>query len=146
MNCSECIEERVNSNETFISEDVSDRPWQKVGLDLLKYESWFLIATDYYSRFPEVLPLNYLTEESAVEKCKVLFAEQRRCQRAVKTVKDIIKKTNDMNLGLLAYRAAPLNNGYALAELMFSMRIRTHVPMVPSQLNSCWNHEDVAQI
>lgn len=49
-----CIEERRNRKEPFTEEEFPDRPWQKIGLDLFKYFKWYLIATDYYSRYFEI--------------------------------------------------------------------------------------------
>jgi len=41
--------------ETLISHKVPDRPWAKVGIDLLSYRSCnYLICVDYYSSFWEL--------------------------------------------------------------------------------------------
>lgn len=34
----------------------------------------------------------------------------------------------------MAYRATPLDNGYSPAELLFSRRLRTHIPLAPELL------------
>ena len=41
-------------------------------------------------------------------------------ERAVRTVKEILKKIEDPYLGLLSYRSTPLQNGLAPCELLMS--------------------------
>jgi transposase InsO family protein len=57
-NCPNCVEERVNKKESFVKDAFPDRPWQKIALDLFKCKNWFLIITDYYSRFIEIFQLD----------------------------------------------------------------------------------------
>jgi len=52
----------------------------------------------------------------------------------VKTEKNILKKSQDPNLGLLDYRSTPLANGYSPAELLMVRRLRTRLPVFPKQL------------
>jgi len=56
-------------------------------------------------------------------------------ERAVQTVKSLLKKCNDPYLALLTYRSTPLEHGFSPAELLMSRRLRTTVPIVASQLN-----------
>ena len=55
-------------------------------------------------------------------------------ERAVRTIKALLKKADDPLLALLAYRSTPLKNGYSPAELLMCRRLRTTVPVVPEQL------------
>lgn len=55
-------------------------------------------------------------------------------KRAVKTVKELLKRTEDPYLAMLTYRSTPLQNGYSPAELLMSRRLRTTLPTVESQL------------
>ncbi len=55
-------------------------------------------------------------------------------ERAVKTVKALLKKTDDPYQALLSYRSTPLHNGYSPAELLMNRRLRTTLPMVPEML------------
>ncbi|UYV75549.1 PYROXD1 [Cordylochernes scorpioides] len=131
------------------------RPWQKIGMDLFKFENkWYLVVIDYYSRFPEMIQLDRLTANVVVRSCKSIFARhgipetvvsdngtqfgaarefsnfarQNRCEKE-------IKKNQDPSLGLLEYRSTPLENGYSPAELLMGRKLRTTLPIAPENLN-----------
>ena len=53
-------------------------------------------------------------------------------ERAVRTIKQLLKKAEDPYVALLAYRNTPLHLGYSPAQLLMSRRLRTTVPTVPS--------------
>ena len=44
------------------------------------------------------------------------------------------KKNDDPYLALLTYRSTPLENGYSPAELLMGRKLRTTIPVVPTQL------------
>lgn len=67
-------------------------------------------------------------------------------EAAVKTAKNIIKKCDDINEGLLVYRSTPLENGYSPAELIFSRRIRSNLPMLPANLGTFKNHKKISEL
>ena len=50
-------------------------------------------------------------------------------ERAVGTVKSLLKKEKDPYLAILSYRATPLQNGYCPSELLMSRKLRTVVPI-----------------
>jgi transposase InsO family protein len=56
-------------------------------------------------------------------------------ERAVRTMKSLLSKSSDPYLALLQYRAAPLQNGYSPAQLLFGRHLRTQVPTLPSNLS-----------
>ncbi len=56
-------------------------------------------------------------------------------ERAVRTVKSLLKKSSDPYLALMAYRAAPPANRYSPTELLMGRKIRTPVPVIPSKLS-----------
>ena len=55
-------------------------------------------------------------------------------ERAVKTIKGYLNKTEDPYLALLTYRSTPLHNGYSPSELLMSRRLRTTVPTIADLL------------
>ena len=55
-------------------------------------------------------------------------------ERAVKTVKNLLKKSEDPYLALLAYRTTPLQCGYSPSELLMSRKLRNTIPMLPPVL------------
>ena len=61
-------------HESFVKQDFLDRPWQKVGMDLFNLNKWYLVITDYYSRYFEICPLKCMTEEEIIQHCKAVFA------------------------------------------------------------------------
>ena len=61
-------------------------------------------------------------------------------ERAVQTVKHLLKKAQDPYRALLAYRATPLESGLCPAELLMGRKICTQVPTVPAQLIPSWHY------
>ena len=59
-------------------------------------------------------------------------------ERSVKTVKSLLKKSQDPYIALMAYRATPLENGYSPAELLFGRKIQTTLPLIPQNLVPTW--------
>ena len=55
-------------------------------------------------------------------------------ERAVKTIKGLLKKETDPYLALQSYRATPLQIGYSPAELLMGRRLRTTVLITRKQL------------
>lgn len=55
-------------------------------------------------------------------------------ERAVRTVKEILKKDGDPYLGLLAYRSTALQNGFSPSQLLMGRRLRSTLPIIPEKL------------
>ncbi|KAL8616804.1 hypothetical protein ACOMHN_017841 [Nucella lapillus] len=55
-------------------------------------------------------------------------------ERAVQTIKNLIKKSDDEYLGLLMYRNTPLPNGFSPAQLSMGRRLKTRAPCHPDSL------------
>ena len=62
-----------------------------------------------------------------------------QAERAIRTVKRLLKKSSDPHMALLIYRSTPLNwCGYSPAELLMGRRLRSNLPLVREQLAPGW--------
>ena len=72
-----------------------------------------------YQRFAQEFQFHHVTSSP-------YFPQSNgEAERAVGTIKNLLKKNDDPYLALLAYRATPLENGYSPSELLMSRRLRT---------------------
>ena len=55
-------------------------------------------------------------------------------ERAVQTVKNLVKKHGDPYLAMLSYRSTPLRCGFSPAELLMARKLRTTVPTTRASL------------
>ena len=61
--------------ETLMSHEVSDRPWEKIGVDLMEVNNkHFLVTVDYFSNFWEVDELSSTKASSVIRRLKSHFA------------------------------------------------------------------------
>ena len=62
-----------------------------------------------------------------------------QAERCVKTVKNLLRKSNDLCLALLSYRATPLSwCDFSPAELSMGRRLRTSLPQTDTMLTPQW--------
>ena len=62
--------------ETLINHEVSDRPWEKVGIDLMEIgKTQFLVTVDYYSNYWEVDEMKSVTATAIIRTFKAHFAK-----------------------------------------------------------------------
>ena len=55
-------------------------------------------------------------------------------ERAVQTVKNLLKKEGDPYLALLSYRSTPLKCGFSPSELLMARKLRTNVSITRESL------------
>ena len=74
--CKYCIEKKpTQRKEPLFPLQLPDRPFQKVGVDLCKYnKECYLVTEDYYSRYLEILYLQQTTSQTVIGKLKTCFA------------------------------------------------------------------------
>lgn len=76
MQCQTCQEQkRTQQKEPLISTPLPDRPWKRIGLDLCEYnKNNYLVMSDFYSRFLEILHLPSTTSFQVIQRLKATFA------------------------------------------------------------------------
>ena len=74
--CSTCLKySNKQQREPLIPHELPNYPWQKVGSDLFMDQGkTYLIVTDYYSGYPEVMQLQTITSRAIVTAIKTIFA------------------------------------------------------------------------
>lgn len=74
--CQSCCElRRAQQKEPLISTPLPDRPWQRIALDLCEHNKQnYLIISDYYSRYIEILHMTTTTSTQVARKLKATFA------------------------------------------------------------------------
>ncbi|KAI5725500.1 hypothetical protein M8J77_016303 [Diaphorina citri] len=74
-NCPVCVRFANNPHEPLLPTELPDRPWQIVSCDLFKQNNrWYLVASDLYSRYFELAPLNNCTSNEIINKLKACFS------------------------------------------------------------------------
>ena len=76
ISCQVCRElKRTQQKEPLISTPLPDRPWQRIALDLCEHKHQnYLVISDYYSRFLEILHLSSTTSAHVIQRLKTVFA------------------------------------------------------------------------
>ena len=73
--CPECVQERHNRHKPMMPSEFPQRPWQILAMDLFKLEEkWFIVITDYFSRYFELAELGGLKQANIIQACKVAFS------------------------------------------------------------------------
>ncbi len=74
--CRFCIEnKRAQHKEPLQSTPLPERPWQRIAIDLCMHKGkQYLVVSDYYSRYLEILLLQSTTSEHVIQRLKALFA------------------------------------------------------------------------
>ncbi|XP_033991872.1 uncharacterized protein K02A2.6-like [Trematomus bernacchii] len=74
--CKSCQEQkRAQQKEPLISTPLPDRPWKRIALDLCEHNKHnYLVISDYYSRYLEILQLPSTTSALVIQRLKTTFA------------------------------------------------------------------------
>ncbi|KAJ8895617.1 hypothetical protein PR048_000953 [Dryococelus australis] len=63
------------------------------------------------------------------------YSQSNGCvEVAVKVTKSLLKKNEDISMGLLSYRTTPLGSGFSPVEMLMDRRLRSILPLLPSVL------------
>ena len=176
-NCQVCAKETLPRTEPLISPPLPEYLWQVIGTDLFEFKGLhYLIAIDYFSRYPEVTKLASLSSEGTIAALKAIFARHAipeivrsdngtqyssdafrefatvygfchltssphypksngLVERAVRSIKKLLRCSTDPQLALLAYRAIPLPwCRLSPAQLLMGRHIRTSMPQTLEHL------------
>lgn len=74
--CETCCEmKQTQQKEPLISTPLPGRPWKRLAIDLCEHnKNTYLVVSDYYSRFLEIIHMPTTTTSEVVLKLKALFA------------------------------------------------------------------------
>jgi transposase InsO family protein len=74
--CAICARFRnANAREPLIPHSIPERPWQKIGTDIMTLDGVdYLVCVDYLSKFPEIASLRNKTASTIVQHLKSIFA------------------------------------------------------------------------
>ncbi|KAK3697327.1 hypothetical protein QZH41_004727 [Actinostola sp. cb2023] len=74
--CETCREyETAQPKEPLMSHEIPERPWEKVGIDILTFQGTdYLVTVDYYSNYWEIDRLENTKSATAIRKLKAHFA------------------------------------------------------------------------
>ena len=88
--CPTCVKERQPAHEPLDTTPVPDRPWKKLGSDIMEWEGEdYLLVVDYFSKYIELALLKNLTSETTVGHMKSAWVQgepQKRRKRGVGSV------------------------------------------------------------
>ena len=74
--CPHCVRDSTPQKEPLMLTALPDYPWQKIGTDLLMLdEATYLIAVDYFSRYPKAVKLTTVTSQSVIKSLKSIFSK-----------------------------------------------------------------------
>ena len=73
--CPVCVKESRPAKEPLMTSTLPKYPWQVVGTDLFELnKSNYLLAVDYFSRYPEIVKLSSTTSSGIITGLKSIFA------------------------------------------------------------------------
>ena len=73
--CSVCAKAASQRKEPLVTTPLPDYPWHVVGFDLFELNrDHYLVAVDYFSRYPEVIKLSTTTSTAVIAALKSIFS------------------------------------------------------------------------
>nr|XP_039248050.1 uncharacterized protein K02A2.6-like [Styela clava] len=96
-------------------------------------------ASGEFSKFAEEYGFCHITTSPCYAQCN------GEAERAVQTIKNLLKRTKDPYMALLNYRSTALKNGYSPSELPMGRKLRTKLPVYSSKLIPKWPDMDELQ-
>ncbi|XP_060082370.1 uncharacterized protein LOC132561685 [Ylistrum balloti] len=89
-------------------------------------------ASEVFVRFAKEFGFQHVTSNQR-------YAQSNsEAERAVQTIKKLLRKNKNPYVALMSYRATPLSNGYNPAELRMGRQIQKKVPVKPETLIPKW--------
>ena len=75
QSCQHCTKENTPRREPLMPTPLPEYPWQQIGTDLFQDgKITYLIAIDYFSRYPEVVSLSSTTSKGVIQALKSMLA------------------------------------------------------------------------
>ena len=102
--------------------------------DTLRSDNGPQYASETFAKFADEYGFTHITSSPKYSQ------SNGEAEKAVQTVKNLIRKSDDPYIALMTYRATPLKNGYSPAELLMGRKIRTKLPVIPSELSPTWDY------
>lgn len=179
--CSHCTKYSNPRKEPMMPSTLPDYPWQKIATDLCTLNGHtYIVAVDYFSRYPEVVKLASTTSQNIIIMLKTVFARygipeevvsdngpqytsqefgdfakkynfkhttsspyypqsNGQAERAIQTVKKLLKEAMEPHLSLLVYHSTPLPwCGISPAELLLGRQIHSNLPQLKDSLIPAW--------
>ncbi len=84
--------------------------------EVVRSDNGLQFAFECFRMFAQVWGFSHVTSSPHFPQ------SNREAERAVRTIKNLLKKSGDPYLALMAYRAAPLANGYSPSELLMGRK------------------------
>lgn len=68
---------KSNTKQSLIPHEIPSTPWTKVGADIFHFKGKdYVLFVDYYSKYPDIIPLPNLRACSTIAACKTVFSRQ----------------------------------------------------------------------
>ena len=103
--------------------------------DVVGSDNGSQFASAEFREFAEEYQFTHMTSSPRYPQSNGSGEGGGEAERAVQTVKKLLKKADDSHIALLMYRASPLASDVSPAEILMGRKLRTKVPTLPSTLN-----------